>query len=101
MLLCAVLLSGCAHNGILNILRRYETLFHSLPDVVISGFHMMQKNGYSEEDLKNIRETAYELKKYPTHFFTGHCTDVTPFELMKEIMGDQLTYAFCGDTLDV
>ncbi|MBQ2288131.1 MAG: MBL fold metallo-hydrolase [Lachnospiraceae bacterium] len=96
-----ILISGCAHNGILNIMEKAVDIRGKAPDVVISGFHMMQKNGYSEEDLKNIRETAYELKKYPTHFFTGHCTDVTPFELMKEIMGDQLTYAFCGDTLDV
>ena len=43
----AVLLSGCAHHGILNILDRYRELYGGDPDVVISGFHMMKRHGYS------------------------------------------------------
>ena len=92
-----VLISGCAHNGILNIMDKAVDILEKAPDVVISGFHMMQKNGYSAEDIENICKTAEELKQWPTIYYTGHCTDLFPFETMKEIMGDQLRYAHCGD----
>lgn len=94
-----VLLSGCAHNGILNILDKYHEIFGGEPDVVISGFHMMQKTDYTEEDIQNIRETAKELQKMHTHFYTGHCTGLPAFEIMKEVMGDRLTFVHCGDTI--
>ena len=92
-----VLISGCAHNGILNIMDKAVEILGKAPDMVISGFHMMQKNGYSPEDIENICKTAEELKQWPTIYYTGHCTDLLPFETMKEIMGEQVRYAHCGD----
>ena len=95
------MISGCAHNGILNILDKVFELRGRVPDIVISGFHMMQKNGYSNEDMKIIRRTAEILKTYPTKFYTGHCTDRIPYEEMKNIMGDQVFYMHCGDSLNL
>lgn len=91
-----VLLSGCAHNGILNILDRYRELYHSDPDVVISGFHMMKKTEYSDADIQTIQDTARELAKMKTIFYTGHCTGTTAYEIMKEIMGNQLSFTHSG-----
>ncbi len=34
-----VLLSGCAHNGIVNILEHYVNKYGGLPTHVIGGFH--------------------------------------------------------------
>lgn len=90
-----ILLSGCAHNGILNILDRYVELYGAAPDAVISGFHMVQKE-YSDRDVKSIQSTAEELKQYQTLFFTGHCTGKEAFELMKPIMGGQLREIHSG-----
>ncbi len=95
-----ILLSGCAHNGILNILDRYREIYGDEPDVVISGFHMVQKE-YEEADWDNIRETARELKKLKTIFFTGHCTGEEPYKVMKEIMGEQLRQIHSGEELSV
>lgn len=92
-----VLMSGCAHNGILNILNRYREIFGSDPDAVISGFHMQKKSGYQEEDLAVIKEIGRELKKKSTVFYTGHCTGEIPFRLLKEQMGSQLIYVHSGD----
>lgn len=94
-----ILISGCAHNGILNILEEYKKLYGTEPDIVISGFHMQKKNGYTEEDLKNIKQIAEELKKRNTIFYTGHCTGEVPFALMKNYMGDQLIYIHSGDEI--
>ena len=94
-----ILLSGCAHNGILNILSRFESIYHAYPDVVISGFHMMKKTDYTEAESNNIKETAHELKLLPTHFYTGHCTGQKAFDLMKQILGQQLHQIHAGDVL--
>ena len=91
-----VLLSGCAHNGILNILDRYQELYHSIPDSVVSGFHMMKKTDYTPEETRTIRETAMELKKMKTRFYTGHCTGQKALDLMKPIMGEQLKEIHSG-----
>ena len=93
-----VLFSGCAHNGILNILERYHELYGAYPDAVVSGFHMKKKE-YTEEDDTLIKETALQLKKMPTQFYTGHCTGEYAFDIMKKIMGGQLTYVHSGDTI--
>lgn len=95
------LVSGCAHNGILNILDAYKELRSREPDAVISGFHMMQHHGYSEENLAVIRETAEALTNWQSQFYTGHCTDQIPFETMKGIMGDQLSYVHSGDVIEL
>ncbi len=93
-----VLLSGCAHNGILNILNRFREIRHSWPDVVISGFHMMKKTDYTEKEILNIQETARELTKLPSEFYTGHCTGKAAFDIMKDIMGDQL-HPICSGSI--
>ena len=92
-----VLISGCAHNGILNILDRYREIFGGDPEAVVSGFHMNRKNGYGEADLELIRQTATELCKMNTRFYTGHCTGEIPYRMMKEIMGAKLEYVHSGE----
>lgn len=94
-----VLISGCAHNGILNILDEYRNIYGNNPHMVISGFHLMKKTGYSSEDIENIKAIANELKEMDTLFYTGHCTGIEPFGIMKEIMGDKLIYVHSGDVI--
>lgn len=61
------LLSGCAHNGILNILDRYKEIFGDAPDYVITGFHMMKKDGeHTDEEKAVIMQTARELSQLDT-----------------------------------
>lgn len=95
-----ILLSGCAHNGILNILDRYREIYGNEPDVVNSGFHMMQKE-YTESDWETIWATARELCKYQTVFYTGHCTGTEAYDVMKEIMGEQLHPIHSGEELSL
>lgn len=95
-----ILLSGCAHNGILNILDRFREIFQCDPDAVISGFHMIQKNGCTKEQAEVIRNTARELAGTKTIFYTGHCTGRQAFTWMKEIMGEQLREIHSGDRLE-
>lgn len=94
-----VLLSGCAHNGILNILEAYKERFNQMPNKVISGFHMMKRGEYTLEEIAVIEGTARELKKMSSRFYTGHCTGESAFELMKKIMKEQLVFVHSGDEI--
>ncbi len=92
-----ILLSGCAHNGMINILEEYKRKYKAEPDIAISGFHLVKKTEYSSEQLQEIRDTAESLKKYHTKFYTCHCTGLIAYDVMKEILGEQLDYVHCGD----
>ena len=96
-----VLLSGCAHHGILNIMSHYRKMYGNDPDYVISGFHLMQKDGYSEEDIRSIGHTACVLRSGKTVFYTGHCTGEKPFEVLKNVLGDRIHYFHCGDEIEL
>ena len=85
-----ILLSGCAHNGILNILEAYNQYFEKQPKMVISGFHMMKDGCYNEQEINIIKQMAFELNKLNIMFYTGHCTGKEAYAIMKEIMSEHL-----------
>lgn len=94
-----VLLSGCAHNGILNILDRYTEIFGGDPDVVVSGFHMKKGTDYTDEEWRVIEDTAHALLEHKCLFYTGHCTGAPAFARMAQIMGDRLRPLHSGEEL--
>lgn len=95
----SVLLSGCAHNGILSILDAYIEKFGQAPDLVVSGFHLMKKTGYNESEIEEIKDIAEELKKYTSRFVTCHCTGIPAYEIMKPVLGDRLEYVHAGEEI--
>ncbi|MCQ2355193.1 MAG: MBL fold metallo-hydrolase [Clostridia bacterium] len=95
------LISGCAHNGILNILDRFRRIYGRDPDTVVSGFHMMKKTEFTEYEKGKIMNTAREMKLMHTQFYTGHCTGQPAFDIMKEIMEGQLHQIRSGDVFTV
>ena len=96
-----VLMSGCAHSGILSIMDAFCDKYGVEPDLVISGFHLMKKTDYTGDEIREIEEIAGELKKYSTRFITCHCTGLPAFDRMKAIMGDQLAYVHSGEEIDL
>ncbi len=94
-----VLVSGCAHNGIPNIMDAYVRKYNTPPDIVISGFHLMKKTDYSEHQRDTIIGIAEELTGYPTRFITCHCTGTDAFGIMKDIMKDRLEYVHSGEEI--
>ncbi|MCR4923496.1 MAG: MBL fold metallo-hydrolase [Lachnospiraceae bacterium] len=96
-----ILMSGCAHNGMLNILDSYKERYKDAPDMVISGFHLMKKKDYKDEEIESIKDLARELKKYPTTFVTCHCTGLEAYSIMKGIMGEKLSYVHTGEELEL
>ena len=82
-----VLISGCSHKGILDIVSWFKT------DVLIGGFH------YSKiEDEAELKQAAEILNSYNTIYYTCHCTGIKQYEIMKKFM-PKLNYISCGDKI--
>lgn len=92
----SVLFSGCAHSGIVNIMREYKRKFASEPDIVVSGFHLKKKTDYTADERKEIEDMAKELMSYRSVFYTCHCTGLPAFDIMKQIMKERLKYVHSG-----
>jgi 7,8-dihydropterin-6-yl-methyl-4-(beta-D-ribofuranosyl)aminobenzene 5'-phosphate synthase len=85
-----VLIAGCAHSGILNILDHFHTLWKRYPDVVIGGFHLYSKSSNRSEEPSRVLKLAQQLKETGAVFYTGHCTGSEAYEILREIMGEQI-----------
>lgn len=87
--------SGCTHKGILNVMERMTDFSDKPVNYLFGGFHLPDGDNESAEELVVL---ADKLKlKYPqTTFFTGHCTGVKAFTLMKKVLGDQLQNFYTG-----
>ncbi len=96
-----ILMSGCAHHGILSILDAYHEKYASFPDAVISGFHLMKRSEYNDRELQEVADLGRELKTVPTMFYTCHCTGEPAYERMRLTMGEQLEYVHSGEEIEV
>jgi 7,8-dihydropterin-6-yl-methyl-4-(beta-D-ribofuranosyl)aminobenzene 5'-phosphate synthase len=92
----SLLLGGCAHSGIQNILDHAATLGLPTPTHVVSGFHLTSPLTGKGEDPKMVRELATSLLLSEAKFYTGHCTGVGSYEVLKEVMGDHIDYLSAG-----
>ncbi len=85
-----ILFSGCSHKGILQIMAHFQ------PDVLVGGFHFMNM-----EDREFLTEAAKKLAQYPTIYYTGHCTGLAQYAILKETLGDRLHYISTGTVLHI
>ena len=85
-----LLFTVCAHSGLENILAACPWPVHT----VVGGFHLL--DGQETDD--EIKALAQRLKaNYPkTQFYTSHCTSNNVFEVMKDVMAEQLHLFNCG-----
>lgn len=94
-----VVISGCSHNGIVNILDSYHALFHQMPDVAIGGFHTAGKDEFDPNSVAQLRKMAQALQETGTVCYTCHCTGQEPYAILKEQMGDQIHYLATGEEI--
>lgn len=97
-----VLFAGCAHKGIVNILRKAEEVTGKKPTHVLAGLHLV-KSGLNERDEEIFIESlASHLKEYKyTTFYTMHCTGHEQYAKLKSHMGKQIEYLACGDVITI
>lgn len=95
-----VLIAGCAHNGIANIMARFVEIFGKAPILAISGFHLTSPGG-AEGYSAVTKELGRRLLQYPTKFYTCHCTGLPAYHVLKDIMGDRLDYISTGTEITI
>ena len=96
-----VLVAGCAHRGIVNIMAKAEALLGRRPDAVISGFHLFQLTAGDSDGDALIRRTAEALLEGETVYYTGHCTGDYAFAKLKELLGERLQRISGGMTFSI
>ncbi len=95
-----VLFTGCAHNGIVNIIRAACALRGRPPRAVVGGFHLVLKEGPDGGDTAFAAQVAEALGAYGADYYTGHCTGEGGVELLKTIIGPRVPRLSPGLTVN-
>jgi 7,8-dihydropterin-6-yl-methyl-4-(beta-D-ribofuranosyl)aminobenzene 5'-phosphate synthase len=93
-----LLITGCAHNGIVNIIEHFHLIRRRMPDYVIGGLHLSSRSG-SKENPADIEIIGKYLLSTKAKFFTCHCTGLEPYKKLKDIMKDNIGYLSTGSQL--
>jgi len=96
-----VLIAGCAHRGIVNILRTGAERLGRRPDLTFGGFHLFQLTEGDPNADRLIDMTGKALLEGETVYYTGHCTGDYAYEKLKEILGDRLQRMSGGVTVTI
>ncbi len=98
------LLTGCSHNGILNMITSAEEAFPGKKiRSIIGGFHLMNpitKN--LSEKRENVEEIAdFIAARNIEKIYTGHCTGERAFDIMKSRLGEHLDKFQTGTVIEL
>lgn len=89
-----VVISGCAHCGIINTLEYISKLVNERIFAVIGGTHLLNA------DEERMFKTAEKIKEMEIKFFeTCHCTGLDSYVYLKKELGGRISYLFTGSML--
>ncbi|AEH44971.1 metal-dependent hydrolase of the beta-lactamase superfamily [Thermodesulfatator indicus DSM 15286] len=89
-----VLLTGCAHPGILFMAQETKRLFGRPPSLLMGGFHLLNKTG------AEILAIAHELKRLGvTQVAPSHCTGKKALAIFADVFGDGFLKVGAGTKL--
>lgn len=95
-----ILIAGCAHRGILNIVKSCHAFLQKPLDLVVGGFHLKSRHNDLAFTNDEIESLAYGLKTYSKYYYTGHCTGDDPYKTVKKILGNQVRKFYPGKQID-
>lgn len=96
-----VLVAGCAHCGIANIVARAVELAGRPVDYVIGGFHLHSVGSQKNASGELIERLARRLLETGARYWTCHCTGAEPYAQLKRIMGDRIEYLATGGIIEI
>lgn len=96
-----LLLTGCSHRGIVNIVDQFIRIKGRAPDFVIGGFHLINPAAKTSEKPELIEEIGHNLGQTGALYFTCHCTGMDAFRQLKPVMNSNLRYLASGDMVEL
>jgi len=91
-----VVITGCAHPGIVDIVKRAKEMIDKNIYLVFGGFHLMQK---SEVEVKNIISQFKDLGVEKVG--ATHCTGERAIQLFKQAYGDDFVQMGVGRVIKI
>jgi 7,8-dihydropterin-6-yl-methyl-4-(beta-D-ribofuranosyl)aminobenzene 5'-phosphate synthase len=100
-----IIFTGCAHNGILNMVDTVAAAFKGDPiKAVVGGFHLMALPRFNimAESKHDVETLARSLLEYPVEsVYTGHCTGGKAFRILKAVMGNGISDIRTGSCFEI
>lgn len=97
-----LLLGGCAHRGIVNILEYARAVAGRYPDVVISGLHLAAGgSGQCMADEDYLDALAERLLATGAMFYSCHCTGQEALQKLQTRMPGRLASISTGTVLEL
>ncbi len=91
-----IIVTGCSHQGIVNVLERAKKLFNRPIHLVFGGFHLGEMpDAKVEEIIRNFKEIGV------AKCGATHCTGDRPIELFKKAFGDNYIPMGTGRILEI
>lgn len=94
-----LLITGCAHKGIVNILESFKEKYAMYPTHVVGGFHLFTNTTGDKKYIDILHKTGLALKGMKTTFYTCHCTGKESYESLKASIGSSLHYLCAGEEI--
>jgi 7,8-dihydropterin-6-yl-methyl-4-(beta-D-ribofuranosyl)aminobenzene 5'-phosphate synthase len=91
-----IIVTGCSHQGIVNILKRAKKLFDRPIYLVFGGFHL---GGMADAEVEAIIQSFKEIGVEKCG--ATHCTGDRPIELFKKAFGDNYVPMGTGRVLEI
>ena len=96
-----LLVTGCAHNGIVNIIEHFHDLKGRMPNYVVGGFHLSSRSSGNNVNPEMIDKISKYLINTNAKFCTCHCTGIEPYNRLKAAMGDSIDYLSAGSEITI
>lgn len=87
----AVLIVGCSHTGVENIIRQAKTVTNEPIDLLYGGFHMLPFNRPQTLALIRLIKDDLQVRRVAP----AHCTGHLAFKLLKDAYGEK-NYCYAG-----
>ena len=95
-----LLVSGCSHRGIVNILSRARGLAAGEIHAMIGGFHLFQLEAGDPAADRLIEMIGKALLAGKTEYYTGHCTGDYAYERLASVLNGRLHRIMGGTELE-
>ena len=91
----AVILSGCSHNGIRNIIGGVQDTMGVDVEIIVGGLHISNE---SEAYVSGL--TEYFNKSSINKIYTSHCTGIDKYHLIQKQLGERIAYLYTGTQIE-